>query len=81
MTHRPRDWFRILRDLMAAGVSMNEVARRCGRTVGSVQHWSEGGEPKDTDARTVLALYRKHCPGQYWTHMALIEPELVGRNG
>ena len=61
-----RDWFRILRDLMAKGVSMAMVAKACGRrATATVSHWAEGGEPKDTDARIVLALYAKHCPEQF----------------
>jgi len=75
--NRPRDWFRILRDLMGAGVSMSEVGRRCGRTVGAVQHWSDGGEPRDSDARTVMALYKKHCPEKYRVHMMQIHPDMV----
>lgn len=63
-----RDWFRILRDLMRAGVSMNHVARKCGRDVNTVKAWADGGEPKDSDARVVLALYAKHCPAQYNEH-------------
>ncbi len=74
---KPRDWFRILRDLMAAGVSMNEVGRRCGRTVGSVTHWGEGGEPKDSDARVVLSLYKKHCPERYQIHMQEFDPDML----
>lgn len=74
----PRDWFRILRDLMAAGISMHKVARACGRKApGTVQHWAEGGEPKDSDARVVLALYRQHCPEKYEAHMREYEPEVL----
>lgn len=75
--HKPRDWFRILRDLMAAGISMNKVARACGRTVQAVAHWAEGGEPKDSNARVVLALYRQHCPEKYDAHMKEFEPEVL----
>lgn len=74
---RRRDWFRILRDLMAEKVSMHEVGRHCGRVVQTVQHWSDGGEPKDTDARTVLALYKKHCPEKYQLHMAAFQPDAL----
>ena len=65
---RRRDWFRILRDLMAAKVSMSMVARKCNRDVCSVKRWADGGEPKESDARIVLALYALHCPRQYREH-------------
>jgi hypothetical protein len=63
-----RDWFRILRDLSAAGVSMAQVARKCNRDPRSVQGWADGGDPKDTDARIVLSLYARHCPLKYIEH-------------
>lgn len=65
---RKRDWFRILRDLMQAGVPMRQVARKTGRDAGTVQHWADGSEPKESDARIVLGLYAKHCPVQYLAH-------------
>lgn len=65
---RRRDWWRILRDLMRMGVSMAAVARKCNRDVSTVRGWSDGGEPKDSDARIVLALYAKHCPMEYLKH-------------
>lgn len=68
-----RDWFRILRDLSAAGVSMAKVASKCNRTTSSVRSWADGGDPKDTDARIVLALYARHCPLKYLEHMAQYE--------
>jgi len=70
VNNRRRDWFRILRDLMAAGVSMSAVARKCCRDVGTVRAWAEGGEPKESDGRTVLAMYALHCPRQYREHQA-----------
>jgi hypothetical protein len=70
---RRRDWFRILRDLAKAGVSMGEVARRCGRDRSTVQAWAEGSEPKDSDARVVLALYAKHCAAEYVEHQKQFE--------
>lgn len=73
-----RDWFRVVRDLMAAGISMNKIARFCGKScAGVVQHWADGGEPKDTDARTVLALYKKHCPELYLQHMREFDPDVL----
>lgn len=65
---RRRDWFRILRDLMAAGISMREVARKCNRHTDSVKHWASGVDPKDSDARVILSLYAKHCPDKYRNH-------------
>lgn len=68
-----RDWFRILRDLMAQGVSMSIVARKCDRHVTAVVGWAQGGDPKEADARVVLALYAKHCPAQYKAHQRKYE--------
>lgn len=73
-----RNWFRILRDLMAAGVSMARIARLCGKSCAkTVQHWAEGGEPKDSDARIILALYRQHCPEKFEAHMREFEAEVL----
>lgn len=79
---RRRDWFRILRDLCAAGVSYAAVARKCDRHVTAVKGWADGADPKDTDARIVLALYAKHCPLKYVEHQREFEisamlPELT----
>lgn len=63
-----RDWFQILRDLSAAGVSMASVARKCNRNPSAVVAWADGGDPKEQDARVVLALYAKHCPLKYVQH-------------
>lgn len=68
MQHRKRDWFRILRDLQAAGCSYHAVARKCDRNPTTVQAWAEGVDPKELDARIVLALYAKHCPDKYLAH-------------
>lgn len=67
---RRRDWFRVIRDLMSAGISMGDIGRACSRDVGAVKHWQDGGDPKEADARIVLALYAKHCPEQYARHQA-----------
>lgn len=66
---RRREWFRILRDLMAVGISMNKVATACGKDEKTVRHWAEGGEPKDSDAQVVLALYQRFCPEKYAEHI------------
>jgi hypothetical protein len=65
---RRRDWFRILRDLAAVGVSYAAVGRVCQRSTTTVQAWAEGAEPKESDARIVLALYAKHLPESYAEH-------------
>lgn len=65
MRKQKRDWFRILRDLMAADTPMSRVARLCGRDVKTVQSWANGTEPKDSDARMVLQLYARFCPAKY----------------
>lgn len=79
MRKQKRDWFRILRDLMAAGVSMHQVARVCGRHPKAVLAWAEGGDPKDTDARIVLQLYARFCPAKYLEQekqfMITVEPQ------
>ncbi|ALV06689.1 hypothetical protein [Roseateles depolymerans] len=69
-TRKKRDWFRILRDLSAAGVSMSLVARKCGLHSSTVRMWAEGSEPKESDARTVLAIYARVCPAKYREHQA-----------
>lgn len=73
-----RDWFQILRDLMAAGISMADVARKCNRDPGAVKHWSTGGDPKESDARIVLHLYAKHCPEKYRAHAREFEIPVAG---
>jgi len=35
-----------------------------------VKAWAAGGDPKESDARVVLALYAKHCPTLYAAHAA-----------
>ncbi len=79
LAERRRDWFRILRDLMGAGVSMAEVGRSCNRTRFTVHNWAEGGEPKESDARVILTLYAKHCPDKYRVHAAQFEIPLAIR--
>lgn len=65
---RRRDWERILLDLRTSGCSFSEVARICRRDVGTVRLWMAGGDPKDTDARIVLALYQRYCPEKFEAH-------------
>lgn len=73
MLRRRRDWFYILRDLQKAGVSYREVARKCCKHVGAITNWAEGGEPRDTDARIVLALYARYCPEEFAAHQKLFD--------
>jgi hypothetical protein len=68
VTKRRRDWFRILRHLMAAGIGLADVARACNRDAGAVKHWQNEGDPKESDARIVLALYAKFCPVEFEEH-------------
>lgn len=68
-----RDWFQILRDLSAAGVPMAAVARKCNRNTSAVAAWADGGDPKESDARIVLALYARHCPLKYMAHQKLYD--------
>lgn len=70
VTSRRRDWERILLDLRSAGCSLSEVARKVNRDVSTVRLWMAGSEPKESDARIVLALYAKFCPVKYQRHQA-----------
>lgn len=85
VTKRRRDWFRIIRTLMRYGISMADIARHCGRDTGAVKHWQDGGEPKESDARIVLALMAKYAPTEYRAHQAefdiRIEVEGITRAG
>ena len=73
-----RDWFTIIRvHLVYAGVSQLKVASACHRDPKTVENWIYGGEPKDTDARIVLALYKQHCPEQYEQHMREFQPDML----
>lgn len=75
-----RDWFTIIRrHLVYAGVSQSKVASACGKDKKTVENWTLGGEPKDTDARIVLALYKKHCPEHYEQHMREFQPDVLER--
>lgn len=62
---RRRDWFAILRTLGRFGVSMHDIARACGRHHSAVRGWQYESEPKESDARVVLALLAKHAPDEY----------------
>ena len=67
---RRRDWFVILRALAKHGISMSDIARACDRATTTVQAWGEGSEPKESDARIVLALWAKVAPDEYGRHQA-----------
>lgn len=73
VSSRRRDWERILLDLRAAGCTMSKVARKIGRNASTVRLWMEGSEPKESDARVVLALYAKFCPRKYQEHQKQFE--------
>ena len=62
---RRRDWFLVIRCLMRHNVSMAQIAAATGRGTGTVKHWQNGGEPKESDARIVLALLAKVSPEDY----------------
>lgn len=78
---RRRDWFNILRDLKKAGISYHEVARKTNHAIATVVHWAEHGDPKDADARIVLALYAQHCPEQFTAHQKLFEVTISTNGG
>ena len=67
---RRRDWFWVIRRLMAHNVSMAEIGRATGRNKTTVEDWANGGEPKESDARIVLALLAKVAPEEYAVHQA-----------
>ena len=68
-----RDWFWVLRTLMKHGVSLGEVGRATGRATSAVAHWQNGGEPKESDGRIVLALLAKVSPAEYRAHQAAFD--------
>jgi hypothetical protein len=75
---RRRDWYQIIRvDLLYAGVNQAMIARACKRDPKTVENWTNGGEPKDSDARIILVLYRKHCPQKYIEHMKQMHPDFI----
>jgi DNA-binding transcriptional regulator YiaG len=55
-----RDWDAIVSAIMKAGIAREDIARQLGINRATVYHWQHGGEPKESDARKVLALYRRH---------------------
>jgi hypothetical protein len=82
---RKRDWFWIIRTLARFGVSMADIGRVTGRNVTAVKHWQNGGEPKESDARIVLALLAKHAPEEFARHQAefaiRVDVEAITRPG
>ena len=62
---RKREWFVVIRTLMRYGVSMGQISAATGRNKSAVKHWQNGGEPKESDARIVLALLAKAAPEEY----------------
>lgn len=70
---RRRDWFRILRDLVRVGIGYGKVAAKCNRDASTVANWANGSEPKESDARIVLAMYARHCPVEYQAHQKEFE--------
>lgn len=67
-----RDWFQIIYiDLGRAGVSQSDVARACDCAPRTIGNWIQGGEPRDTEARIILSMYRKCCREKYEEHIAL----------
>lgn len=55
-----RDWEAIINALGVAGCSQHDIAKHLGVHRSTVVGWHRGGEPKESDARRVLALYRRH---------------------
>jgi DNA-binding transcriptional regulator YiaG len=61
ITHiRRRDWDSIVQELQKKGLTRREIGRIIGIAHTSVLNWQQGGEPKESDARRLLALYRRH---------------------
>ena len=65
VSKRRRDWFTIIRTLAKHGIRMPAIAKATGRDPSAVKHWANGGEPKESDARIVLALLAKVSPEDY----------------
>lgn len=68
VSKRKRDWFWVIRTLARFGISMADIARHTGRDVGTVKGWQNGSEPKESDARIMLALLAKYAPEEYLRH-------------
>jgi len=59
-----RDWDRIITEI-EKHISLRGIAQAVHRSAPTVLSWKISGEPKDSDARRVLALYAKYCgPGK-----------------
>lgn len=62
MTDYPReDWFRLLTDLQRAGVSHAKVAAILGISLGTLDGWKRGSEPRHCLGQALKALHAQHC--------------------
>ncbi len=54
------DWFRVLADLAAAGVSNADVAFKLNIAPSTVEYTKAGGAPRHSYGQQLLALHRKY---------------------
>ena len=57
---KPRDWEAIIAQL-EVHLDIRVIGRLVGKTPQAVRGWKEGCEPKDSDARRLMALHAKYC--------------------
>jgi hypothetical protein len=51
------DWFRVLADLLYAGVTLSEVSRQINVPKSTIRGWSSGSEPTHDDGYALLELW------------------------
>jgi hypothetical protein len=51
------DWFQVITQLEAQGVTLRSQATICGVAPGTVYYWKTGGEPKYRNGAMLLDLY------------------------
>lgn len=62
MTDHPReDWFRLLTDLQRAGISHAKVAVILDVSLGTLDGWKRGSEPRHCTGEALKALHAEHC--------------------
>lgn len=56
------DWFRVITNLQLAGVTLDNQARYCGVSHGTVSYWKGIGTPKQGDGKRLIKLYMVTFP-------------------
>jgi DNA transposition AAA+ family ATPase len=62
------DWFRLIGELGAGGVSTYDIAARIGVCQATVMAWRNGTEPRHMDGETVIRL---------WLQLTQAKPDTV----